>query len=86
MHLPKNLRTVPAAVHLQRDHYLRATSRQSRVVYLARLTAESKLPQEVEYDDIIKTFVEKGTKSVFEAIVTFAPISEIVNCLHIISD
>ena len=29
---------------------------------------------------------EEDTKSVFETVVTFPPISEIVNCLHIISD
>jgi len=58
MYLPKNLLTIPATVNLQRDDYLRATSGQSRVVYLVRLTSESKLPQEVEYDDIIKTFAK----------------------------
>jgi len=31
-------------------------------LYLARLNTESKLAQEVEYDDIIKTFAEKARK------------------------
>jgi len=66
---------------------LRATSGQSRVVYLARLNTESKLAQEVEYDDMIKTFAEKKARKVFsETIETFIPISKIANCLHIISD
>jgi len=37
-------------------NYLRATSGQSRVMYLARFCIESKLEQELEYDDIIKPF------------------------------
>jgi len=65
MYLPKNLLTIPATVHLQRDHYLRATSGQFRVIYLARLTIESKLLQDVEYDDIVKTVAEKKTQKVF---------------------
>jgi len=44
-------------------NYLSATSDQSRVVYLARLNIEFKLAQEVEYDDIIKTFAEKKARS-----------------------
>jgi len=47
------------------ENYLRTTSGQSRAVYLARLNIESKLAQEVEYDDIIKTFVEKNVRKVF---------------------
>jgi len=35
------------------------------VLSLARLTTESKLPQEVEYDDIIKTFAENKARKVF---------------------
>ena len=46
-------------------NHLRATSGQSHVLYLARLIIESKLAQEVEYDDIIKTFVEKKAGKVF---------------------
>jgi len=65
--------------------YLRAGSGQSRVVYFDRLNIESKLALELKHDDIIKTFSEKA-RSVFKAIVTFAPTSENVNCLHIISD
>ena len=43
--------------------YLSVTSDQSRVVYLAGLNIEPKLAQEVEYDDIIKTFAEKKARS-----------------------
>jgi len=46
-------------------NYLRATSGQSRVVYLARLNTESELAQDVAYDVIIKTFTEKTTWKVF---------------------
>jgi len=35
-------------------NYLRATSGQSHVVYLARLNIEFKLAREVDHDDIIK--------------------------------
>jgi len=40
-------------------NYLRATSGQSRVVYLAKLNTESYLAQDVQYDFIIKMFPEK---------------------------
>jgi len=46
-------------------NYLRATSGQSPVVYLARLNTESKLAQGVDYDDIIKTFAEKKARKAF---------------------
>ena len=46
-------------------NYLRATSDQSRVVYLAIFNIESILVQKVEYDDIIKTFAEKKARKVF---------------------
>jgi len=44
---------------------LSATSDQSHVVCLARLNIESKLAEEVEYDDIIKAFAEKKARKVF---------------------
>ena len=60
---------------------MRATSGQSHVMYLARFCIESKLAQELEYDDTIKTFLRRHEK-VYEAIMAFAPISESVNCLQ----
>jgi len=57
--------------HLQRDHsaslnypkIIWATSGQSRVVYLARLNTESKLAEEVEYDDVLsKPFLRRHEK------------------------
>ena len=46
-------------------NYLSATSDQSHVVCLARLNIESKLAEDVEYDDIIKAFAEKKARKVF---------------------
>ena len=46
-------------------NYLRSISCQSLVVHLARLSIESKLAEELKYDQVIKIFAEKKARKVF---------------------